>query len=1093
MQYRNATLFARVRRAYSLIALLLVLTGGFCREGVASTPMRFERLGLDDGLSQQAVLAIAQDPLGFMWFGTEDGLNRFDGYVFKHVRQAEGSSGALSDDFIADVQIDRAGRLWVATDGGAVLWRDLAETQFESILTGLTESAGRGLEHVRVLRVDHTGRLWIGTRAGGVASFDPRTRRLIRLRHKDADSDSLDNDSVYALLEDHTGAIWVGTQTGLNRFNPETGKFQHFQLAAGRPVRVHALLEEAGGPLWVGTDAGLVGLNPATGAQVAFHHDTANPRSLVAEQVNTLLMDSQGRFWLGTASGLSLFDRERGTFDNYRNDPADAYSLPDDHILALYEDRTGLLWIGTKFGGLARWNPRTWSFGQHNAGAEEGMPSRNVMAFTEDTNGRLWVATFGGGITLTGSDQAPPLALRKKPGGLSDDRVMTLMTDHEGFVWAGTMEGGLDRIAPRTLEVKVFGSDPHDPATLGAPGVMSVLEDSTGRIWVGTYGGGLSQLDRATGHFKRYQPNAADPESLSGDRVTALAEDATGRIWVGTDGGGLNVLDPGSERFFHLQHDTRNRRSLSGSTVYSIYVDPRQTVWVGTRGGLDRVVGSALVPEAVRFDHFNDRNGLPNDTIYGIHADSADRLWVSTNYGLARVDPQTDEVLSFHRSHGLQAEEFNFGAHYASRTGRLFFGGAKGYNAFDPARIQFDTPPPPVALTSMIELGKSLPLGPHFNVPRLHFRDVVSFEFAALDFAAPRANQFAFKLEGFDKDWEHAGSRRTVTYTNLPDGHYTLRVRAANPDGVWNETGFVLPLDVDPPPWLSRWAFCGYTFSFLTVVTLCWVGHRRSLVREARYSRRLKDEVNTRTREIAARNMELEILNDRLERASLTDHLTGLGNRRALTKDMPQILARLEADRLRYDTPPRMTLMLVDLDRLKPINDAHGHEAGDLALEAVAAQLRRCLRDCDRVVRWGGDEFVIVRTHSGIDDAAQLAEEIRLKVAELRFRVSDTGSAHTTVSVGFACYPFVAEAPLWASWEEVLHLADMALYRAKTRRDAWLGWCGLPRAARQTELFKLISADPAAAMNEGYIDIRISPYREEEDDVEEEAALQAVT
>ena len=1091
MQYRNATLFARVRRAYSLIALLLVLMGGFGRESVASAPMRFERLGLDDGLSQQAVLAIAQDPLGFMWFGTEDGLNRFDGYVFKHVRQAEGSSGALSDDFIADVQIDRTGRLWVATDGGAVLWRDLAETQFESILTGLTESASRGLEHVRVLRVDHTGRVWIGTRAGGVASFDPRTRRLIRLRHKDTDSDSLDNDSVYALCEDHTGAIWVGTQAGLNRLDPETGKFQHFQLAAGRPVRVHALLEEAGGPLWAGTDAGLVRLNPATGAQEAFHHNTANPRSLVAEQVNTLLIDGQGRFWLGTANGLSLFDRERGTFDNYRNDPADAYSLPDDHILALYEDRTGLLWIGTKFGGLARWNPRTWSFGQHNAGAEEGMPSRNVMAFTEDTNGRLWVATFGGGITLTGSDQAPPLTLHKKPGGLSDDRVMTLMTDHEGFVWAGTMEGGLDRIAPRTLEVKVFGSDPNDPTTLGAPGVMSVLEDSAGRIWVGTYGGGLSQLDRATGHFKRYQPNAADPESLSGDRVTALAEDATGRIWVGTDGGGLNVLDPASERFFHLQHDTRNRRSLSGSTVYSIYVDPRQTVWVGTRGGLDRVVGSALVPEAVRFDHFNDRNGLPNDTIYGIHADSADRLWVSTNYGLARFDPRTDEVLSFHRSHGLQAEEFNFGAHFASRAGRLFFGGAKGYNAFDPGRIEFDTRPPPVALTSMIELGKSLPLGPHFNVPRLHFRDVVSFEFAALDFAAPRANQFAFKLEGFDKDWEHAGSRRTVTYTNLPDGHYTLRVRAANPDGVWNETGFVLPLDIDPPPWLSRWAFCGYTFVFLTVVTLCWVGHRRSLVREARYSRRLKDEVNTRTREIAARNMELEILNDRLERASLTDHLTGLGNRRALIKDMPQILARLEADRLRYDTPPRMTLMLVDLDRLKPINDAHGHEAGDLALEAVAAQLRRCLRDCDRVVRWGGDEFVIVRTHSGIDDAAQLAEEIRLKVAELRFRVSDTGSAHTTVSVGFACYPFVAEAPLWASWEEVLHLADMALYRAKTRRDAWLGWCGLPRAARQTELFKLISADPAAAMNEGYIDIRISPFREEEDDVEEEAALQA--
>jgi diguanylate cyclase (GGDEF)-like protein len=1078
LQYLNATWFARVRRVRPFIALLLICAGGFGAPAVASAPMRFERLGLDDGLSQQAVLAIAQDAEGFMWFGTEDGLNRFDGYAFKHIRQAD---GGLSDDFIADLQVDRAGRFWVATDGGAVLWRGPGETAFESILTGLTESASRGLERPRVIRVDHTGRLWIGTRAGGVAWFDPTTHHVLRLRHQDADPDSLDNDSVYALLEDHTGTLWVGTQTGLNRVDAKSHHIQHVRLGPGTPVRVHALLEDIDGSLWIGTDTGLVRMDPTTGSQVQFHHDDANPLSLAASQVNTLFLDSHKRLWIGTANGLSLLDREHGTFDGYHNDPADAYSLPDDHILALHEDHTGLLWIGTRFGGVARWNPRTWSFGQHNAGAEEGMPSRNVMAFTEEASGRLWVATFGGGITLAATGRSPPLTLRKRPGGLSDDRVMTLMTDREGDVWAGTMEGGLDRINPRTLQVKVFDSDPNDPATLGAPGVMSLLEDSAGRIWAGTYGGGLSRLDRATGHFKRYAPDPADPNSLAGDRVTALAEDPTGRIWVGTDGGGLNVLEPETGRFFHLQHDPRNGRSSSGPTVYSIYVDPRHTVWVGTRSGLDRVVGSALVPEAVRFDHFNDRNGLPNDTVYGIHADETGRLWLSTNYGLARFDPRTEQVSSFHRSHGLQAEEFNFGAHYAGRDGRLFFGGAKGYNAFDPARIQFDTAPPPIALTSVLELGRELPLGPRFDMPRLHFRDVVSFEFAALDFTAPKANQFAFKLEGFDKDWERAGARRTVTYTNLPDGRYTLRVRAANPDGVWNEAGYTLPLQVDPPPWLSRWAWYGYTFILLAIIILCWEGHRRSLVREARYSRRLREEVNTRTRELAARNKELEIANDRLERASLTDHLTGLGNRRALIKDMPQILARLEAESRCHGRPARMTLMLVDLDRLKPINDAHGHEAGDLALEEVASQLRLCLRDCDRVVRWGGDEFVIVRTQSDIDDAAQLAEAIRARVAEQRFKVSQTTSVHTTVSIGFACYPFVTEAPLWASWEEVLHLADMALYRAKARRDAWLGWCGLPRAARQTELFKLIAADPAGALTDGYIDVRISPCREGED------------
>jgi len=626
----------------------------------------------------------------------------------------------------------------------------------------------------------------------------------------------------------------------------------------------------------------------------------------------------------------------------------------------------------------------------------------------------------------------------------------------------------------------VFAHDPNDPSSLGAPGVMSLLEDSAHRLWVGTYGGGLSLLDRATGRFQRYVPDPSNPTSISAGRVTALAEDRTGRLWVGTDGGGLNVFDPTTGGFFHLQHEARNPRSLGGVTVYSIYVDPTGTVWVGTRsGGLDRVAGSALVPEAIRFDNFNDRNGFPNDTIYGIHADSAGQLWLSTNYGLVRFDPRTEAVRSFHRGHGLQEEEFNFGAHYASRSGMLFFGGANGYNAFDPARVTFDVKPPPVVLTAMAELTKPVPLTPRLVLPRLHYRDVVSFEFAALDFAAPRANQFAFKLEGFDRDWEQAGIRRTVTYTNLPDGHYTLRVRAANPDGVWSETGLSLPFDVDPPLWLSRWAYLAYTLLLVAIIALCWEGHRRSLVREARYSQRLKEEVRTSTRELAARNSELEAVNNRLEQASLTDPLTGLGNRRSLIKDMPRLIAQLDSGTAPYKSQ-RMTLMLVDLDRLKPINDEYGHEAGDIAIGGVANLLRHCLRDTDRVVRWGGDEFVVVRTSSDIDDAAQLAEEIRSKIGDLRFRVSDTCSAHTTCSIGFACYPFVMEAPMWATWEEVLNLADMALYRAKVRRDAWLGWCGLPRAARQTELFKLISADPKAAMREGYIDVRASLYSDED-------------
>src|SRR3569833_351928 len=1066
--------------ARSLPALLLIVTGQGC-QAAAAVPMRFERHGLDDGLSQQAVLGIAQDAQGFMWFGTVDGVDRFDGYSFQHLRQTTHASG-LPDAFIADVTVDAAGRLWIGTDGGGAVWRGAGEQEFHSILTGVPESAARGLEYVHVIHLDRRGQLWIGSREAGLGRFDPRSGRLTRFRHSAAQPTSIGDDSIWALLEDHDGALWVGTRIGSERLDPASGRFQHIQLDPTRLAPgVHALVEARAGVSWAGTDSGLVQLNPATGTQTSFHHDAEDTRSLPAEQVLALHADAHDRLWNGTTGGLALFDPVSHSFDNYHHDPADPYSLPDDHILTLHEDRSGLLWIGTRFGGLARWNPRTWSFGQHSAGPEEGMPSRNVMAFTEDADNRLWVSTFGGGITIIDPRSAGPRILHRAERGapgLSDDCIMALLTDHEGIVWAGTMKGGLDRIVPRTLAVSVYSHDPDDAHSLGAQGVMSLLEDSSHRIWVGTYGGGLSRLDRAAGRFQRFVHEAADPGSLSASRVSALAQDSTGKLWVGTDGGGLNVLDPTSGRFFHLLHDAHQPRSLSGSTVYSIHVDPHGTVWVGTRNGLDRVVGSASVPEAISFDIFNTSNGLPNDTVYGIHSDATGRLWLSTNYGLVRFDPGSAEVRGFHRSHGLQSEEFNFGAHYADRAGRLFFGGAEGYNAFDPANIALDTTPPPVVLTEVLESGKSVPITGRFMMPRLHYRDVISFEFAALDFTIPRANSFAFKLEGFDRDWEHTGTRHRVSYTNLPDGHYILHAKAANSDGVWNQADLQLPFDVDPPVWLSRWAYDRNEKQKNTKTAACWVAHCRSLLCEARYSERLKEEVRSRTRELAARNAELEVVNIRLEQASLTDPLPTLGNRRSLMKEMPRLLAQIDAS-LASGNPQRLSLMLVDLDRLKPINDEFGHEAGDVALEGVATVLRRCLNEHDRVVRWGGDEFVIVRSLSDIDDAARLAEEIRLRTAELHNRISMSASTHTTCSIGFACYPFVFEAPGWASWQEVLNLADMALYRAKARRDAWLGGCGLPRAARQTELFQLMSVDPHTALRAGYIDVRCSPHQDD--------------
>jgi diguanylate cyclase (GGDEF)-like protein len=1037
----------------------------------APLPMYFDRLDRDSGLSQLAVNAISQDATGFLWVGTEDGLDRYDGYAFRHAAHESPGAGNLASQFIARIERDAHDALWLATDGAGVVRRDPRTGEMTSLESRMRAAPDAGLARVRTLRFDRAGRLWIGTRDAGLARFDAATGRTTRFRHDPEDATTLASDSIFALLQDQRGTLWIGNEQGLDALDRNTTQVRHHPLPVPRATLVRALLEDRSGSLWIGTNAGLVRLSGANRTPTLFVRDAADAHSLPANSVNALLEDSSGRLWIGTAAGLALFDHARNRFDVYHHDAADLRSLPDDHVISLFEDRSGLLWIGTKFGGIAKWNPRTWSFGHRPAGVEDGFANRNIMAFTEDAAGRTWVATFDGGITIVDSKNVTPTTLRQgaAPRGLSDDRVMTLLTDHEGMVWAGTMSGGLNRIVPQTLSTSAFRHDPADPRSLPAPGVMSLFEDSARRLWVGTYGGGLAQLDRASRTFRRYSAHATDVTKLSSPRVTALAEDSAGTLWIGTDGGGLNALDPGSGQIVRFRHDTRDATSLSADTVYSLHVDARGNLWIGTRGGgLDRLVGWTRMSQRARFQHFTENDGLPNNTVYGIRTDSTGHLWVSTNYGLARIDIDRGVVRTFHRAQGLQGDEFNFGAHYASRSGALFFGGSNGYNAFYPQALQFNSTPPPIVLTSVTIVNRSAltgPVGGPMSPLHLPYRDdVITFEFAALDFAAPLANSFQYRLEGTETEWVNAGNRRSVTYAKLPGGKYALRVRAANADGTWNREGISIPLKVDPPPWKSMWAYGLYALLIALLIVACWYLHRAKLAREAAYSKRLEQQVRERTRELAMHASALEQANRRLEEASYTDPLTGLGNRRSLKHAAPRLIANMPRG-------GRLAVLVVDLDCMKPINDDYGHEAGDRVLTAIGGILSEFLHGSGNVVRWGGDEFVVVQGCSDLDAAAELAERVRHTVANHRFLIGNKVSARTSVSIGFALYPFVRAVPGLLGWEDVLRIADAALYRAKSRRNAWVGWSGR-RAV--PDLCDRIFADPDAAEADHLIKSRTS-------------------
>ncbi|MEZ5458320.1 MAG: two-component regulator propeller domain-containing protein [Steroidobacteraceae bacterium] len=1074
---------SRHGRRMSAVLCGLLLSACWGSAALAQVPaeqMHFARLGADEGLSQGSITAIQQDASGFIWVGTEDGLNRFDGHDFLHVVRDRRNPSSLPNNWISAIARDAAGRLFIGTDGGGVVMRDAATGHFTVPRGANGQPLVDPQASVRALAFDRAGTLWVGTRGGGLTAVDLGEGRARRFRH-DADRlDSLSHDSILDLAEDMDGRIWIGSEGGLDSLEPGTDRITRWgeQLAVllpgGADRQVAALRVDERGTTWFATRAGLGRADPVSRQLTLLRHAANDPYSLPDDRVTALLQDSQRRLWVGTSRGLALLDRRSGRFNVVRHEPGDPTTLPDDHVTTLFEDRGGLLWIGTKSGGLAHWNPRTWSFGHRRLG--DGA-ANNITSFAEDRRGTLWVGSFGGGL----------VALDRRSGTLrrygaratsaldiGDDNVMAVIVDAQDRVWAGTMSAGIARIDPRSGRIDRFVHRRDDPASLSAPGIMTLALDSRGNIWVGTFGGGISRIDARDDSVRRLPIDRQGGNGLSSDRATAIAEDQAGLIWIGTDGGGLNVLDPVTGSFRQYLHDATVANSLSANTVYDIHVAADGQVWIGTRGGgLDRAIGAPLSGGGLTFQNYSEIDGLPNSTVYGIESDARERLWLSTNRGLSRFDIKARRFTNFRRSDGLQGDEFNFGAHYAAPSGELFFGGARGYNAFFAERLQSNSHPPPVVITEVLKLNSPVDLGvPQESIRALQLGykdDVVAFRFAGLDFAAPGENTYQYMLEGFDNDWVDAGTQRQATYTDLDGGRYVFRVRAANSDGVWNEQGASIAVGVEPAPWLTWWAWTLYALAGIGLLASVWFSQQRRVEREAAYKRRLEDEVEERTQELHLRNEQLESANRQLREASYTDPLTGLGNRRALYDAVGKLLGD---DRAPGIAGPQFAIMMVDLDRLKPINDQHGHEAGDRVLLQIGEILKRVSRSSDQVVRWGGDEFLLLCQNADMDAAEDLAERIRSAVSKQIFRVGDGVAARTSCSIGFSVYPLVPGFHDRGSFEESLAVADAALYSAKRQRNTWVGWCGSERALDLLSVQEAIERDAAALEDGGYLDVR---------------------
>ncbi len=853
--------------------------------------MYFNHISVAQGLSQNTVMSVLQDSHGFIWLGTENGLNRWDGYSIKQYRH-RGDVYGLSNDFVWAITEDRASDLWLATDGGGLVrwnrhtdrfdsWQRPAPGRGTSSHTNRSNGAGSpSSNRLRTLLFAPDGQLWVGTIDAGLDLFDPRTGAFTRLFKRPGMPAELADASVYALHLDRRGALWVGTNHGLIRLDRATGRARVWRQDANNAAalcgdEVRSILESGSGDLWIGTfGGGLCRFDVERNQFITFRKHDDDRTSLSDNDVRAVFEDDQQRLWVGTANGLNLFDEAAGRFLRYFYE-AGTDGLADSYVMSLYQDQGGVLWVGTRSAGVNTWNPRSWSFGHYRPAWVDGT---NITSFTT-TPGSTWIGTMGRGLVRMFADErrmpqrfsAPAASAEHAHSDsdglasisvLPDDRVMSLLGARDGTVWVGTMTGGLLHLDPEQPARSVrYQHDPADPSSLAADGVVALFADRRGGLWVGTHGGGVSLLRAGESRFHRY---GVGKGGLTSSRALVITEDAEGGIWIGTDQG-LNLLDVASGRVFTFRHDPSNQQSISADTIYALHVDREGSLWVGSAGGgLDRVAGSSRAPAAIRFQNITEQQGLPGDVVYGIESDATGSLWLSGNEGLTRYAPLSGLVQTFHRSHGLQAEEFNFGAHHSGLDGRLMFGGANGFNAFAPERLLRSTQPPRVVLTRFEKLDRlAVTSVPHPLLKRAHLaygENMFTLEFAAMDYTAPAKNRYAYRLEGFDDNWIDAGNEHRATYTNLPAGHYRFRVKAANSDGVWNDAGLLLDVDIDPPPWRTTTAYVGY---LMTGALLSWLLYRvlrRRRLAKAAYTERLEAEVQQRTAEISERNEELRVL-----------------------------------------------------------------------------------------------------------------------------------------------------------------------------------------------------------------------------------------
>ncbi|OFX27331.1 MAG: hypothetical protein A2041_08895 [Bacteroidetes bacterium GWA2_31_9b] len=818
---------------------------------------------IENGMSQTSILCLLQDSKGFIWLGTQDGLNKFDGYSFKVYKNEPHDTTTISNNYIHCIFEDSQGNIWVGTNFG-LNKLDVNTNTFIHYIADYSDPDKLKENPIYSIYEDSKGLIWIKS-INFLTRLNPKTGKF---RHYDHYNDVFNFTSVdtkFSVIEDKEGNIWVGTKDGLNYFDQKLEIFKRYKHddlinTSISNDRIKVIFEDSNNNLWIGTEEGLNKFNKKTGQFKRFYSNSFNLTSLSNNSINDIFQDNNGTLWIATNDGVNKFNEKDETFSVFNEFNFENKTIYITNATSIIQDRTGIIWIGA-LQGLIKLEQKDKEFNLYNnTKNNEPLFSNNyISSIFYDNDGIMWVGTWGTGLHLFDRRTNNVIRYNSTNSNIANDFIHKIFKDKKGKIWIGT-QNGIYFYDKSTHQFSTFTNEIF-LNTFRTNRIYDIIQDKDDIYWIGCRNG-LHKIEGES--IKSYYYNPKDSNTISSNLIYQILQDKNGFLWIATENG-LNRLDTKTNTIKrYLKTDYLCKNCISSNEVLCIYEDfVHSCMWFGTVNGLNK-----FDIKTESFVVYTEKNGLPNNIIYSILQDNSGNLWMSTNRGISKFNSSLEEFSNFGVSNGLQNYEFNNGAYYKSSQGEMFFGGISGINSFYPDSISRKKLVPNIVITGFEllsdKVSKNLYVGKDNTIEIPYRNNLITIEFAALDFTLPEKNNFAYKLEGVEDDWISLGNRRYATFSSLPPGKYTFRVKGSNSDYIWNEEGASLRIIVTTPIWRQTLAYIFYgVFSILMVFWI--IQYRTRTLRKSNQELKEKEQI---AKQIAKQKEELIIKNK-----SITDSI----------------------------------------------------------------------------------------------------------------------------------------------------------------------------------------------------------------------------